>query len=171
MLAVSAWSCTLSVLLSYSFRACWYFNTRGHELVHGFDNQGRLYDGTGVLVNWWEPNTSKKFDGLASFSSTLPCFIPPFLHHHLIQYHLVKAQCVIDQYSQFQPIPNATVNGKLTQVLSFSSSPAPFHSSSPFSCKGENIADMGGIKYSYSAIRNRLGGIHLPPLLLLPTFP
>lgn len=56
----------------------------GHELTHGtlaapmdsvtllthahagFDNQGRLYDGNGVLHNWWEPDTSKKFDGALS---------------------------------------------------------------------------------------------------------
>jgi predicted metalloendopeptidase len=61
----------------------------GHELTHGFDNQGRLYDGKGVLSNWWEPATSKKFDD--------------------------KVQCVIDQYSKFSPIPGVYVNGKLTQ--------------------------------------------------------
>jgi len=61
----------------------------GHELTHGFDNQGRLYDGTGRLVNWWEPETSKKFDA--------------------------RVQCVIDQYSKFSPIPGVYVNGKLTQ--------------------------------------------------------
>jgi endothelin-converting enzyme/putative endopeptidase len=83
----------------------------GHELTHGFDNQGRLYDGTGVLRNWWEPDTSKKFDA--------------------------KVQCVIDQYSNFSPIPGVHVNGKLTQ--------------------GENIADMGGIKNSFHAISVLLG--------------
>jgi predicted metalloendopeptidase len=61
----------------------------GHELTHGFDNQGRLYDGLGVLENWWEPATSKKFDD--------------------------KVQCVIDQYSKFSPVPGVHVNGKLTQ--------------------------------------------------------
>jgi len=81
----------------------------GHELTHGFDNQGRDYDGTGLLIDWWEPATSAKFDQ--------------------------KVQCVIDQYSSFEVLPNLFINGKLTQ--------------------GENIADMGGIKnsfYSYSKL-------------------
>jgi predicted metalloendopeptidase len=61
----------------------------GHELTHGFDNQGRLYTGKGVLKNWWEPATSKKFDD--------------------------KVNCVIQQYSKFSPIPGVNVNGNLTQ--------------------------------------------------------
>jgi len=61
----------------------------GHELTHGFDNQGRLYDGSGKLIDWWEPQTEKAFEG--------------------------KVKCVIDQYSKFQPIPGVFVNGKLTQ--------------------------------------------------------
>jgi predicted metalloendopeptidase len=34
----------------------------GHELTHGFDDQGRLYNGDGKLDNWWENATSQKFD-------------------------------------------------------------------------------------------------------------
>jgi putative endopeptidase len=83
----------------------------GHELTHGFDNQGRDYDGTGRLTNWWLPATSSKFDQ--------------------------KVQCVIQQYSQFEVLPNVYVNGKLTQ--------------------GENIADMGGIKNSYNAFKTVIG--------------
>lgn len=83
----------------------------GHELTHGFDNQGRDYDGQGKLTNWWLPATSTKFDQ--------------------------KVQCVINQYSQFEVLPNLYVNGKLTQ--------------------GENIADMGGIKNSYNAFKTVIG--------------
>jgi predicted metalloendopeptidase len=61
----------------------------GHELTHGFDNEGRDYDGTGKLVDWWLPETSAKFDK--------------------------KVQCVIDQYSKFEILPHVFVNGKLTQ--------------------------------------------------------
>jgi len=107
----SAWSCTsLLSTLAPSFKSQ-FRAYRGHELTHGFDNQGRLYDGDGVLQNWWQPDTSKKFDK--------------------------KVQCVIDQYSQFQPIPGVNVSGKLTQ--------------------GENIADMGGIKNSFRALSVLLG--------------
>lgn len=62
----------------------------GHELTHGFDNQGRDYDGTGLLRDWWQPQTSKLFDQ--------------------------RVQCIIDQYSKFQVLPGVFVNGKLTQV-------------------------------------------------------
>jgi len=61
----------------------------GHELTHGFDNQGRLYDGNGLLIDWWEPTTEQKFE--------------------------TKVQCIIDQYSKFSPVPGVFVNGKLTQ--------------------------------------------------------
>jgi len=93
----------------------------GHELTHGFDNQGRLYDGHGRLTNWWQPDTSKLFDK--------------------------KVQCVIDQYSKFEPLPGVFVNGKLTQ--------------------GENIADMGGIKNSFATARAMLGekGLMTPSIV------
>eukprot|EP01118_Nematostelium_gracile_P010954 TRINITY_DN3848_c0_g1_i1.p1 TRINITY_DN3848_c0_g1~~TRINITY_DN3848_c0_g1_i1.p1 ORF type:complete len:669 (-),score=183.66 TRINITY_DN3848_c0_g1_i1:1-1983(-) len=61
----------------------------GHELTHGFDDEGRDYDGTGRLTNWWENSTSVEFDA--------------------------RVQCVIKQYSQFEVIPGVFVNGKLTQ--------------------------------------------------------
>lgn len=83
----------------------------GHELSHGFDNQGRDYDGTGLLRDWWQPATSQRFNE--------------------------RVQCIIDQYSKFQPIPGVFVNGKLTQ--------------------GENIADNGGIKLSYHAFLKAAG--------------
>ena len=43
----------------------------GHEVTHGFDDQGRQYDKDGNLREWWEPETKKKY--------------------------LEKAQCIIDQ--------------------------------------------------------------------------
>jgi putative endopeptidase len=33
----------------------------GHELVHGFDDQGRKSDGHGVLIDWWQPGDAAKF--------------------------------------------------------------------------------------------------------------
>jgi len=91
----------------------------GHELTHGFDNQGRLYDGSGRLTNWWEPKTSQLFDQ--------------------------KVQCVIDQYSKFEPLPGVFVNGKLTQ--------------------GENIADMGGIKNAFATAGTFLGDLTVPSIV------
>jgi putative endopeptidase len=34
----------------------------GHEITHGFDDQGRHYDGTGALVDWWTPEDARKFE-------------------------------------------------------------------------------------------------------------
>ncbi|TRY74682.1 hypothetical protein TCAL_12781 [Tigriopus californicus] len=48
----------------------------GHEITHGFDDQGRKYDQEGDLTNWWEPETSKKFED--------------------------KAQCIIEQANNYE---------------------------------------------------------------------
>lgn len=47
----------------------------GHEITHGFDDQGRQFDLDGNLADWWDPVTQEQF--------------------------LVKAQCIIDQYGNF----------------------------------------------------------------------
>eukprot|EP00092_Neocalanus_flemingeri_P028315 GFUD01030752.1.p1 GENE.GFUD01030752.1~~GFUD01030752.1.p1 ORF type:complete len:774 (+),score=182.51 GFUD01030752.1:202-2523(+) len=47
----------------------------GHEITHGFDDEGSQKDGDGNLVDWWEPETKKKY--------------------------LEKAQCIIDQYGNY----------------------------------------------------------------------
>ncbi|KAI8078789.1 uncharacterized protein BX664DRAFT_362351 [Halteromyces radiatus] len=64
----------------------------GHELTHGFDNSGRLYDGDGVLSQWWSNATMEQFNE--------------------------KAQCFIDQYNGFNiQGPDGQdhhVNGKMT---------------------------------------------------------
>ena len=38
----------------------------GHEIGHGFDDQGARYDGTGALVDWWTPTDKKNFEALSS---------------------------------------------------------------------------------------------------------
>ncbi|KAI9222862.1 hypothetical protein BC828DRAFT_364778 [Blastocladiella britannica] len=64
----------------------------GHELSHGFDNNGRHYDEKGRLVDWWTEETTKEFT--------------------------TRAQCFVDQYSSFYvEDPQGRkiyVNGKLT---------------------------------------------------------
>jgi predicted metalloendopeptidase len=47
----------------------------GHEITHGFDNQGRIYDGQGNIVDWWAEDTKKQF--------------------------LEKAMCIIRQYGNY----------------------------------------------------------------------
>jgi putative endopeptidase len=60
----------------------------GHEMTHGFDDQGRKYDGAGNLNEWWTPADSAAFDA--------------------------RAQKVIDEYNRFEALPGLNVNGKLT---------------------------------------------------------
>ena len=60
----------------------------GHEMTHGFDDQGRHFDGNGTLRNWWTPTVA------ASFAQ--------------------RSQCVVDQFDAFEPLPGEHVNGTLT---------------------------------------------------------
>ena len=60
----------------------------GHELTHGFDDQGAQYDAVGNLANWWQPETEKQFK--------------------------TRTQCVIDQYGQYEVIGGGKLNGANT---------------------------------------------------------
>jgi putative endopeptidase len=60
----------------------------GHELTHGFDDEGRQFDPKGNLQDWWTPVDAKEFQQ--------------------------RAACVDDEYSSFEVAPGAHVNGKLT---------------------------------------------------------
>jgi len=60
----------------------------GHELTHGFDDQGAQFDAQGNLRDWWAPADKTKFQE--------------------------KGACVADQYSSFEALPKRFVNGRLT---------------------------------------------------------
>jgi len=60
----------------------------GHELTHGFDDQGRKVDGTGNMRDWWTEEDTEKFTK--------------------------RAQIMVDQYSEFTPVDTFHVNGELT---------------------------------------------------------
>ena len=60
----------------------------GHELTHGFDDQGRQFDKDGKLVEWWNPDAVSRFKE--------------------------RARCVSDLYSGFTALPGVSVNGELT---------------------------------------------------------
>jgi putative endopeptidase len=60
----------------------------GHELTHGFDDEGRQFDGNGNLSDWWTPEDAKKFEE--------------------------KADCTVKEYDNFVAIDDVHVNGKLT---------------------------------------------------------
>jgi endothelin-converting enzyme/putative endopeptidase len=60
----------------------------GHELTHGFDDQGAQFDGQGNLHDWWTPEDKKNFQE--------------------------KTGCIDAEYSQFTAVDDVKVNGKLT---------------------------------------------------------
>jgi putative endopeptidase len=88
----------------------------GHEMTHGFDDQGRKSDGDGALSDWWTPEDAAKFTAQTTRLGA--------------------------QFSQFEPVPGAHVNGDLTM--------------------GENIADLGGVLLALDAYHASLHGEPAP---------
>ncbi|MCC6557346.1 MAG: M13 family metallopeptidase [Polyangiaceae bacterium] len=60
----------------------------GHELTHGFDDQGAQFDAKGNLEDWWSPKVGQAFQA--------------------------KTGCVANQYSAYEALPGVKLNGKLT---------------------------------------------------------
>ena len=60
----------------------------GHEMGHGFDDQGAKSDGDGVLRNWWTENDLEEFK--------------------------LRTGKLADQYSKFEPLPGEFINGEMT---------------------------------------------------------
>ena len=82
----------------------------GHEITHGFDDQGRQYDKKGNLTDWWTKKDAELFKE--------------------------RAQVLINQFSSFKVIDTVHADGALTI--------------------GENIADLGGLNISFSALQKAL---------------
>jgi putative endopeptidase len=90
----------------------------GHELTHGFDDEGRKLDSAGALRDWWTPADAAAFDA--------------------------RAKRLGAQYSSYEPVPGAHINGDLTM--------------------GENIADLGGLNVALEAYHRSLGGKPAPEI-------
>jgi endothelin-converting enzyme/putative endopeptidase len=60
----------------------------GHEMTHGFDDQGRHYDGAGNLKDWWTPADASAFEA--------------------------RAACLVGEYGDFTAVDDLKVNGRLT---------------------------------------------------------
>jgi endothelin-converting enzyme/putative endopeptidase len=60
----------------------------GHELTHGFDDQGRQFDPAGNLRDWWAPEDEKEFK--------------------------LRTDCLVKEYSSFEAVPGTKINGQLT---------------------------------------------------------
>jgi predicted metalloendopeptidase len=83
----------------------------GHEMTHGFDDNGRQFDSKGNLADWWTPESAKRFNE--------------------------RAAGIVKQFNAYVGAGGVHVNGELTQ--------------------GENIADLGGLKLSFTALMKELG--------------
>jgi predicted metalloendopeptidase len=84
----------------------------GHEMTHGFDDEGRQYDAVGNLKNWWTPEDVKAYEA--------------------------RTDLVVKQYDALEALPGLHLNGKLTL--------------------GENIADLGGLKIAFGAMKKAMEG-------------
>ncbi|MCH5219278.1 MAG: M13 family metallopeptidase [Muribaculaceae bacterium] len=80
----------------------------GHEMTHGFDDQGRMYDKDGNLSNWWTEEDAAAFTKLADG--------------------------LAEQFDSIVVLGDTHANGRFTL--------------------GENIADQGGLRVSYTALHN-----------------
>ncbi|UIR57778.1 M13 family metallopeptidase [Sphingobacterium sp. SRCM116780] len=60
----------------------------GHELSHGFDDQGAKYDGKGNLNNWWTADDKRKFEA--------------------------STDALVKQFEAYEPVPGVKVNGRFT---------------------------------------------------------
>ena len=63
-------------------------STIGHEITHGFDDEGRQYDEKGNLKSWWSKNDEQEFNK--------------------------RAGVMINQFNAFEPLPGSHINGKAT---------------------------------------------------------
>jgi putative endopeptidase len=60
----------------------------GHELTHGFDDEGKKFDGKGNLSDWWTADDTKNFEK--------------------------RTDCIVNEYGNFVAVDDVKVNGKLT---------------------------------------------------------
>ena len=63
-------------------------STIGHEITHGFDDEGRQYDSKGNLVSWWTTKDEEEFKK--------------------------RAEAIIKQFDEYEPLPGYHINGKAT---------------------------------------------------------
>ena len=61
----------------------------GHEMTHGFDDQGRQYDKIGNLTDWWTAESATEFKK--------------------------RSDAIVQQYNEYEPLPGLHVNGALTE--------------------------------------------------------
>ena len=96
----------------------------GHEMTHGFDDQGRQFDKEGNMSNWWTEEDAVAFKQ--------------------------RTDILVDQFNKVLIMPAQGDQPALYANGEFS--------------LGENIADQGGLRVSYTAMQNSFGGQHPEPI-------
>jgi predicted metalloendopeptidase len=93
----------------------------GHEISHGFDDQGAQYDGNGNLRDWWTAEDHKNFKA--------------------------KTTALVNQYNAFEPIKGYHVNGELTlgENIADNSGLAIAYKAYHISLKGKKAPVIGGM--------------------------
>ena len=89
----------------------------GHEMTHGFDDQGRNFDKDGNMINWWTEADAEAFQK--------------------------KSQVLIEQFNKIEVLPATEETPAVMADGALS--------------LGENIADQGGLRVAFTALKNALG--------------
>ena len=90
----------------------------GHEMTHGFDDQGRQFDKEGNLQDWWTEEDATAFNE--------------------------RADRLVAQFDSIEVLPGTHANGRFTL--------------------GENIADQGGLRVAYTAMKMAQNGVEPAPV-------
>ncbi|MFR9602997.1 MAG: M13 family metallopeptidase [Rikenellaceae bacterium] len=90
----------------------------GHEMTHGYDDQGRQFDKEGNLNDWWTKEDAEAFEQ--------------------------RAKKLEEQFNAIEVLPGVFANGAFTL--------------------GENIADQGGLRVAYTAMKESWGGVEPEPV-------
>ncbi len=93
----------------------------GHEISHGFDDQGSQYDGDGNLRDWWTKEDHEKF--------------------------AAKTKALVAQYAAYEPVPGYKINGELTlgENIADNSGLAIAHKAYGLSLQGKEAQVMDGL--------------------------
>ncbi len=105
----------------------------GHEMTHGFDDQGRQFDKDGNLNDWWTEADAEAFNK--------------------------RADVLVAQYDAIEVLPEMDV----TQPDGTTVRQPALHANGRFSL-GENIADQGGLRVAYTAMKMAAGGVEPAPI-------
>ena len=101
--------------------------TIGHEIIHGFDDEGKQYDKNGNLRDWWSMKTQREYNR--------------------------RSQCFIREYDNFREPSTGLL---VSFVRKLCSSISNLNQLSGIDTQGENLADNGGLRMAFKAYKNFL---------------